>query len=115
MIPLSRSWLAFALVNVLSASVLADLTPITAGLNAPAIGATGGSQVVWGPIVSQSSIEMSGSANTNYPQKFAKTTIAGNGGQAGSRNYCFNPGDPTSGPGTIIPPSSVPVYEWYCD
>jgi hypothetical protein len=93
----------------------ADTTAITAGLNAPIIGASGGSQVYWGPIVSQSSLALSGNTNTNYPQKFAGTSISGSGGAAGSRQYCVNPGDPTSGPGTVVPPSAVPVYEWNCD
>jgi hypothetical protein len=91
-----------------------DTTDITAALNAPVIGATGGAIVHWGPIVSQSSIDMSGSSNLNYPQKFAGSYITGNGGPAGTRSYC-NPNPPNSGPGTIIPPSTVPVYEWYCN
>src|SRR5690349_19839699 len=90
-----------------SSSVVADTTTITAGLNAPVIGSSGGSQVYWGPVVTQTSMSLSGNDNTNYPQKYAGTTISGSGGAAGSRQYCFNPGDPTSGPGTIIPPSAV--------
>jgi hypothetical protein len=106
----------FTLIAVGSvSSAIAETTNITAGLNAPVIGASGGSQVYWGPIVSQSSLGFSGNTNTNYPQKFAGTTISGSGGAAGSRSYCFNPGDPTSGPGTIIPPSATPVYEWFCN
>jgi hypothetical protein len=87
----------------------ADQTPITAGLNAPVIGATGGSQVYWGPIVSQSSLGAKGTTNTNYPQKFAGTSISGSGGSAGSRNYCVSSGTPQQGPGP------APLYEWFCN
>src|SRR4051812_48322429 len=93
----------------------ADTTPITAGLNAPVIGSNGGAQVFWGPIVSQSSLDIGGQANTLYPQKFAGTSFSRNGGSAGSASYCQTPGTPDRGPGTIVPPSSVPVYEWYCN
>jgi hypothetical protein len=92
----------------------ADETLISAGLNAPVIGASGGSQVYWGPIVTQTTMGLSGNTNTNYPQKLAGSSISGSGGAAGSREYCQTPG-PDSGPGTVVPPSSVPVYEWFCN
>src|SRR5690349_1015744 len=87
----------------------ADTTPITAGLNAPVIGDTGGSRVFWGPIVSQTSLSSKGNTNTNYPVKYAGTFISGSGGSAGSFQSCVNPSDPMQGPG------NTPPYAWFCD
>src|SRR5262245_19524895 len=87
----------------------ADTTPITAGLNAPVLGATGGSEVIWGPIIAQTSMEIKGNTNTNYPIKYAGTFIEGSGGAAGSFQGCVNPGDPTQGPGAVSP------FAWHCN
>ena len=78
----------------------------TAPIFAGSYSASGSSQVYWGPIMSQSSISLSGNANTDYPRKYAAGSFSGNGGMMGTRNYC-PPSPPTQGPG--------PNYEWYCD
>lgn len=82
---------------------------INAALSAPLIDAAGKALVYWGPIVSVTSMDLKGAADTFYPRKYAGSTISGLGGPAGSRNYC-NPPPPKQGP-----PGCPPVCEWYCD
>src|SRR5688500_2052841 len=91
--------------------LMADTADITWGLNAPTIGAGGGARVHWGPMVSQSKMELSGNANAYYPKKYAKTSLTRTGGD----DHCVGTTAPESGPGTIVPPSTVPVYEWFCN
>src|ERR1051326_2460025 len=113
---LPLKFMKLSLLAALSATPLrADTTPITAGLNAPVIGATGGSQVYWGPIISQTSLSLKGTTDTLYPQKYAGTFISGSGGSAGSFGpYCANPGPPQSGPGTAGYNGNT-ANEWFCD
>ena len=58
--PILQAIICAGVVGFGAAALEADTTQITAALNAPQIGSTGGSTVYWGPVVAQTSLSFSG-------------------------------------------------------
>jgi hypothetical protein len=52
---------------------------IQAAIQAPVIGGAGNANVYWGPMMSLSSLDLSGGANELFPRKYARAAITANG------------------------------------
>ncbi len=111
----SQSIFAVIIAGMASGYAAADTTDIQWALNAPSISDGGNTQVYWGPLVSQSTLGMSGSANNLYPQLIAGGAISLNGGQAGTVSYCTNTTASLTGPGQPVYPSVTAANYWSCN